>query len=151
LPAVNRRGLLALGKGALLAGVVGVACATSGAVPPGPPKCERGVCAKLIERTFGRMIVEVTAPAHASLHNAWLAGAGGRPCRGGDALNSVDDDAGVRTNGPLPLEGTERLKLAFAPLFPSVDVLDLDVRLPGGPVCLRLPLKAAPASDGGGG
>jgi hypothetical protein len=132
--------------------IAAIACATSGGVEKGKATCERGLCAKLVEKKAGVFTVEVTAPAQASLHNAWVAAAGGQPCRGGDALNSVGDDAGVRTSGPLPLEGTARLRLAFASALPSGDVLDLDVRFPEGPVCLRLPLRPAPpSSDGGAG
>jgi hypothetical protein len=144
------RGVRRLGQGAaLVAALVLATCATSGGGDKVKATCERGLCAKLVERTALGFVVEMTAPAHASLHNAWLAGAGGSPCRGGEALNSVADDAGVRTSGPLPLEGTERLRLAFDSVFLSGEALDLDVRFPDGLVCLRLPLKPSPPSDGG--
>ncbi len=133
----------------VFAACVLAACATSGGGDKAKPICARGLCAKLVENTGHTVVVEVTAPAKASLHNAWIAGAGGAPCRGGDALNAVDDDAGVRTSGPLPLEGTERLKLAFDLVLVSGDVLDLDLRFPEGPVCLRVPLRPSATSDGG--
>jgi hypothetical protein len=129
----------------------GVACATSGASAPGPAACERGVCARLVRREplSMRVVVELTAPANASLHNAWVVEGAGPRCRGGRALNAVETDAGVRTNGPLSLSGRVRLTLTFAPQFRAGDALDLDVRFPDGPACLRLPFgTASPAPSG---
>jgi hypothetical protein len=138
-----------------LAASVGVACVTSGTSGSGASTCERGVCAKVVRReTFStRIFVELSAPANASLHNAWVVNGPGPRCRGGHALNAVALDGGIRTNGPLSLSGTESLLLTFAPEFHSGEALDLDVRFPDGPVCLRLPFRtSAPTpSDADGG
>jgi hypothetical protein len=132
----------------LIAGL-GVSCATPGA--SGSAACERGVCAKLVRReTFStRIFVELSAPANAALHNAWVVEGPGPRCRGGRALNAVEIDGGVRTSGPLSLSGTERLLLTFAPQLHSGEALDLDVRFPDGLVCVRLPFgTASPATAG---
>jgi hypothetical protein len=144
---VNWRGLptatclLALGS---------AGCATPGAKGDASPMiCDRGLCAKIVERELSNeIVVEVSAPAQASLHNAWVAEPGVAACRGGRALNAVATDAGVRVSGPLPLEAASRLTLTFTLKFSSGSSLDLDVRSPAGPICLRMPFDAA-VNDGG--
>lgn len=149
--AVNRHLLAVL---CLLA----AACATSsgGGDKRGPTVCDRGFCATIVDRELSnRVNVDVSVPAKASLHNAWVAEPGVAPCRGGRSLNSVGTDAGVSTAGPLSLEGTARLQMSFTNALTTGSSLDLDVRAPDGPVCLRVPFEspavAASGPDGGGG
>jgi hypothetical protein len=135
----------------VLWGLLGLACATSGAADKnaGSPSCERGVCARIIERSLSNRIeVELTAPASASLHNAWVAEPGVLPCRGGRTLNAVSTDAGVRVSGPLAIAGATRVVMTFTLRFSDGSALDLDVRSPEGAICLRVPFAAA-AGDGG--
>jgi hypothetical protein len=139
--------------GSVAAGAIVVACATAGGVA-GPAKveatCERGVCARIVARIFTTDIdVEISAPAGVALHNAWIVDSAGPACRGGRSLNAVGTDAGARINGPLPLEPEQQLKLTFALRLTSGRFLDLDVRGPDGPICLRLPVEPSPASDAG--
>ena len=125
-------------------------CATSGVAqaPARLPTCAGGVCARVVKAEVNyRLTVEVTAPPRATLHNAWLVDGAGAACRGGRALNAVQTDAGLALHGPLPIDGTRRLSLAFEVGFGSGTWLDLDVRSPDGSVCLRVPRGA---SDGAG-
>lgn len=126
------------------------ACATSGAKNATPTTiCNGELCATIIERELSNtIVVEVKAPAGASLHNAWVAEPGIAACRGGRALNATATDAGVRLNGPLALEPSSRLTLTFTSRFTTGVSLDLDVRSPDGRTCLRVPFTAV-ASDGG--
>jgi hypothetical protein len=140
------RGALSVLSAALaLAGAV--TCATLRSSETRPPVCASGLCATLIEGDAHHFVVDVTAPADARLHDAWIAPARGAPCRGGRSLNAVATDAGVQLSGPLPLGGTQRLALSFEVAFRMGASLDLDVRLPAGPVCLRLPLAPPPRPD----
>jgi hypothetical protein len=144
----SQRRRLALAAAALGLSV-GAACATSSRPRAQPaPVCARDVCAKLVEDEPARYVVEVNAQARAALHNAWIAGSGGAPCRGGRAVNAVATDAGATLHGPLPLEGTERLTLTFVPSSATGETLDLDVRFADGPVCLRVPLAPARGDAG---
>jgi hypothetical protein len=133
----------------VLASFWGGGCATSRSSGPISSACERGVCARLISRRAlaSGFVVEISAPANAALHNAWVVDGPGEPCRGGRALNAVETDAGVRTSGPLLLPGPVRLSLTFLSAFKAAAALDLDVRFPEGPVCLRLPLRTATTTD----
>ena len=127
-------------------------CATSGGdkATARPPTCAGGVCARVVKAAVSfRLTVEVIAPPRTVLHNAWLVDGAGAACRGGRALNAVQTDAGLALHGPLPLEGTRRLSLAFEVAIGAGSWLDLDVRSPEGNVCLRLPLGAAARADAG--
>jgi hypothetical protein len=114
-----------------------------------PEVCERGLCARIVEReTSMEIVVDVTAPANVSLHNAWVAETGAAACRGGRALHTVATDGGTLMHGPLPLPASTRLKLMFGIAFTSGTSLDLDVRSPDGIVCLRVPFAPAAADAG---
>jgi hypothetical protein len=127
------------------------ACATSGAKQGGATICNGDLCATIVERELSnKIVVDVKAPAGASLHNAWVAEPGSGACRGGRALNAATTDAGVHLNGPLLLPPSSRLTLTFTSKLSTGVSLDLDVRSPGGMTCLRVPFTAA-ASDGGRG
>jgi len=141
--------------------LLAAACATSsgkGGKEAAPQACERGLCAKIVEHeTPYRIVVELTAPPNASLHNAYVAEPGVAACRGGRALHSVGSDAGTKVHGPSPLPSSARLTLMFDVAFTSGTGLDLDVRSPDGMICLRVPFATtvtdagAPAPEGGRG
>jgi len=96
-------------------------------------------------------VIDVDAPAAATMSAARLAPAGGAACASGNPVSVVSVDGTPKWERPLPIDRRVRLTLDFPSLEPSVDgqrptfaTIDLTlVTASDGVRCLRVPLPEA--------